>query len=98
MDPIGNKTIGFYGLSMVYTMSLFLDVIHIPKLFSSKINAVYILLINFYNIYIMSIHFHLFQCCTKLKLNPSRAFRLIRPVLIPGFCSASGWEYMTPPG
>ena len=24
MDPIGNKPIGFYGLSMVYTVSLFL--------------------------------------------------------------------------
>ena len=29
MDPIGNKPIGFYGLYMVYTMLLFLDVIHI---------------------------------------------------------------------
>ena len=37
MDPIGNKPIGFYGLSMVYTMSLFLDVIHILKLFLSEI-------------------------------------------------------------
>ena len=37
MDPIGNKPIGFYGLSMVYTMSLFLDVIHILKLSLSEI-------------------------------------------------------------
>ena len=37
MDPIGNKPIGFYGLSMVYTMSLFLDVIHILKLSLFKI-------------------------------------------------------------
>ena len=26
------KPIGFYGLSMVYTMSLFLDVIHVLKI------------------------------------------------------------------
>ena len=64
MDPIGNKPIGFYGLSMVYTMSLFLDVIHILKLSLSEIIFIY-LNDEFYNIYIMSIHFHLFQCCTK---------------------------------
>ena len=37
MDPFGNKPIGFYGLSMVYTMSLFLDAIHILKLSLSEI-------------------------------------------------------------
>ena len=37
MEPIGNKPIGFYELSMVYTMSLFLDVIHVLKLSLSKL-------------------------------------------------------------
>ena len=32
LDPIGNKPIGFYGLSMVCTMSLFLDVIHVLEI------------------------------------------------------------------
>ena len=37
MDPIGNKPIGFYGVSMISGMSLFLDVIHILKLSLSEI-------------------------------------------------------------
>ena len=37
MEPIGSKPIGFYGLSMIYTMWLFLDGIHLLKLSLSKI-------------------------------------------------------------
>ena len=32
MEPIGNKPIGFYGLSMAYTMPSFLDVINVLKI------------------------------------------------------------------
>ena len=37
MERIGNKAMGCYGLSAVYTMSLFVDVIHVLKLSLSKI-------------------------------------------------------------
>ena len=68
--------------------------IYVTGLVPCLVNAVDFLLyeLHIFRAAVSSLH------TFKLKLNPSRAFRLIRPVLIPGFRSASGWEYMTPPG